>query len=114
MKYLLIIACFFVTSCQSKPNEDTFNTWLLIHNQKAHYNFFKDSLDQASAIEIEYIGNPDKSLLHERLKSSGDVFKDKWNEPYDISKDYNLTMEKYLDYCKANGKDPKTFYEFID
>jgi len=52
--------------------------------------------------------------LKNYLMTHGVVFKDQWNEPYLIAKDYKLTLHKYLEYCKANNKDIKSFYNFMD
>jgi hypothetical protein len=58
-----------------------------IHNITAQYQFTKDSIDGKA---------------------------DSWSAPYDINKDRFLTLEKYLEYCKAHKYDPKEYAKFID
>jgi hypothetical protein len=58
-----------------------------LHNITAQYQFKKDSIDGKA---------------------------DSWSAPYDIKKDRFLTLDKYLEYCKAHKYDPKEYAKFID
>jgi hypothetical protein len=58
-----------------------------LHNITAQYQFKKDSIDGKA---------------------------DSWSVPYDIKKDRFLTLDKYLEYCKAHKYDPKEYAKFID
>lgn len=81
---------------------------------KVHNNFVADSLKEDVRIQIENRALKGMKELEDYRITNGLSFKRHWNEPYDITKDFELTMEKYLDYCKANNKDPDTFYKFMD
>jgi hypothetical protein len=58
-----------------------------LHNITVQYQFKKDSIDGKA---------------------------DSWSAPYDIKKDRFLTLDKYLEYCKAHKYDPKEYAKFID
>lgn len=109
---LLSVALF---SCGlSKSEKRKIELMITLHNMKVHNKFVTDSLKEDVRIQIENIRLKGMKELEDYRITNGRSFKRKWNEPYDITKDFELTMNKYLDYCKANTKDPETFYKFMD
>ncbi len=74
-----------------------------------------DSIDAATAYEASLLklqltkAKQDSFVINQMAP-----FKYDWNKPYDIKKDREITLQKYLDYCKANGYDPETYYKTIE
>lgn len=116
MKIIIaVLLSVAIYSCgMSKSEKDNIQAMINFHNVKAHTRFFEDSLNEIERKHIEIYHLSKQIDISRHLKIHGDTFESKWNNPYEISKDYNLTFDKYVEYCKANNKDPKTFYKFMD
>ena len=116
MKYILLVtALFTIVSCGISANDkDRINFFINFHNTNVYGDFQLDSIRHDGDLRINYIDLKNSPQLISYLESSGQVYKNNWNKPYSISKDYELTFDKYLEYCKANNKDIKTYYKFID
>lgn len=112
---ILLTPVFFACkqSGLSKEKKNSINLYIRIHNAKVQTDFSLDSIEETTAIKIRYVSLP-KDRVNDYIVSHMGVFEDQWNQPYDIRKDKNLTLEKYLDYCKANNKDPETYYKYLD
>jgi hypothetical protein len=92
MKKLPLFLCItaLLLACKSKitqNDEFIIQKSIDIHNTKARYRFTIDSIDGKA---------------------------ESWSAPYDIKKDRFLTMDKYIEYCKAHGYDPKEYTKFLD
>jgi len=117
MRILITIVLLTLLSCKSgltESEEKTINLSLTLHNQNARLKFALDSIEEVTKYRIEHIATKNHPDFDKWLQSHMDVFENEWNSPYDIKKDRNLTMDKYLDYCKAYNHDPKAFYKFMD
>lgn len=118
MKFILAITILFgFSSCNSlsEKEKEKISFYIInIHNSNVKLNFVMDSINSDTELRIRHIKMKDRPELIQYLNSHGQVFENDWNKPYSISKDYKLTIEKYLEYCKANNKDPKVFYKFMD
>lgn len=108
---LLSVVIVFCSCGASKEDRQNIDAAILIHNTRVHGKFVEDSLQEDSRFQIENMrikNDPQFSLL---LKRNGMSFKNDWNNPYSIEKDYALTYDKYVEYCDKNGKNVKTFYK---
>lgn len=111
----ILLSVTILLSCGlSKSKKEHIRTMILLHNSKAYYKFSVDSLKEMERESIRYIKIHKTEEFKEYLRAHGITFKNQWNQPYEISKDYNLSLDKYIEYCKANGKDVETFYKFMD
>ena len=117
LKLTLLICPILVVSCDndslSKKERVQIQQMIDIHNISTNAAFIGDSMDDQRARLIRYSALPATERNH-KLEIDGKAFKALWNKDYNISRDYNLTLETYLDYCKKNNKDPKTFYQFMN
>lgn len=120
MKYIFafIIVLFFIVSCSqgiSESSKELIKTRIDIHNITVRLKFVKDSLNEDFRYytKIRSLGLSKDSILEFR-KTHGNVFANEWNEPYSIANDRFLTLDKYLDYCKAHKLDPETYDQFLD
>lgn len=108
---------FALLSCKSSgptPEQiDRYKFYIDLHNITTKSRFAQDSIEEDYRLRRQYIDLKDSPQLKNYLKTHGEVFADQWNNPYDVRKDRFLTVEKYLDYCKAHGYDPDKWIEFL-
>lgn len=109
---ILLLSIFVLSSCgMSKDDKDTLEANILIHNTKASYQFISARNDEELRLNMKYFGKKEKQTM---INLDLAAWESEWFRFYDIKKDTALTMEKYLEYCKANGFDPKTKIKFLD
>ena len=116
MKWIAPFAVIILLSCRdsglSEEEKSHIQTLIQSKNATVYLKFVKDSLAEDLRTRRKFELLPVDSI-RDYLKSHGQVYANEWNQPYDINKDYKLTVQKYLDYCEANGKDPKSFYKIL-
>lgn len=114
---ILLSVAIFLGACKDEmsPSErSNIELMISLHNTKAYMQFIKDSMSEMGKVKVNYIQLKNTKELNEYLESHGAVFKNQWNSPYKIERDFDLTYDKYIEFCKANKKDQKIFYKFID
>ena len=109
---ILLVLC--IASCKndelSKSDKELLELQLSIHRDNAALAFRIERIEQEGRLRIKYFDAPNKNRLIELgLK----VWENSWNKEQDIMKDSLFTLQKYLNYCKANGYDAKTKIEFL-
>lgn len=118
MKYLLVL--LLLSACKNDKELSTSKKRLIslsldLRNMSVHTTFFKDSLQELQYYKtILFNARLPKDSMQDYESVHMRVFSNQWNEPYDIKKDRFLTIDKYLDYCKAHRLDPETYYKFLD
>ncbi len=113
------MAVFLIAACNggdlSKSKKDAIQFTLEIHNSNPELKFKLDSVTEGSNFEISLLKyhlskDSSTSLIKRQMK----IFANDWNTPYDIKKDRDITLDKYVDYCKDNKYDPETYYKVLD
>lgn len=116
MKILtLVLFLTVLCGCQSglsSKEKHELEVMINLHRINANTIFVQDSIRKATALQIEHFGLPQEQL-DTMLALTMKVFSNEWNSPYDIKRDRFLTLDKYLEYCKSNNLDAKTYYQFI-
>jgi hypothetical protein len=79
---LVLIGCKSGISKDAKKN---IQFYIYLANQNKQLNFDIDSINEATAFKIKYIGL-DSVNVQNALKAQMDVFSLNWNDPYDIKK----------------------------
>lgn len=97
----------------SATDKENIEASIAIHNSRVGQEYVKDSLDADTKFQIENIRIKDDPQFQLLLIRNGLSFKNNWNRPYTIEKDYELTYEKYLEFCDKNNKDEKTFHKSL-
>lgn len=110
---ILTIALFSCSNSLSDSKKASIKLSIDLHNVNTSLKYKLDSIDEATNYKIR--------LFKAKIKEDKDytethmaVFANQWNDPYDIQKDRFLTVEKYLDYCKANGLNAESYHKFLD
>ena len=104
-----------LVSCGLSDSEkESMNISITIHNNDAKLKFDLDSLQEVTNYKIKLLGVIPKNEWDSRINSYMMSFRNHWNDPYKIERDYNLTLESYLTYCKTMGYDPKTYIDIIN
>lgn len=116
MKYILLGLFFSITiqSCglsSSDKKQIEFN--IKMHNDRALLNYRIDSIREISRLQSEAILTK-RPLTTEYRDLNMSLFNSKYNKPYDIKKDRFLTLDSYLQYCRANGFDEKEYIKIMD
>jgi|LakMenE01Jun11ns_1017448.scaffolds.fasta_scaffold9245467_2 hypothetical protein len=116
MKKTILTLTIFISSCGLNESDKSYiNHSLSIHNISQHLNFTRDSIDEATNYTIiELLGVVPKKDWDKFVNEHMAVYKNEWNKPYQIEKDYNLTLDEYLSYCKTMGYDPKTYVNLLN
>lgn len=114
---LLLIPVPILFACKqpglNNEKKETIQSMIRMHNINVETKFTLDTIEEKTNLRIKYLGLPEtqvQNYIDAHLK----VFENEWNKPYDIRKDKSLTLEKYLEYCEANNKNPETYYKFMD
>jgi hypothetical protein len=108
---MLLIGCS--SEEMSKDELAALQIYINVHNSKALTDLNIAWIKEEGNLEIEHFNIRKTSEFARYKESSEAVFRSNWNKPYQIHKDTALTIKSYLEYCKANGKDPKAFYKFM-
>lgn len=119
MKYLKLLPILLLFACQDKGLSDydknliQINLDLLLIN--SHHDFAIDSLREVSKFKEKHDKPiyPDK-LKRDHLKSHMAVFANEWNKPYKLEKDRFITVESYVEYCKAYKYDPVDYLAVLN
>lgn len=115
MKIVIVVLLSFMftfSSCgPSKADRQNVDAAIIIHNTTVYNDFVKDSLDADTKFQIENLNIKDDPKFRLLLIRNGIHFKNKWNNPYIIEKDFELTYDKYIEYCDKNGKRKSDFYK---
>lgn len=115
---LTLAALPTVLSCRSgglsEETKGSIKLYIDMHNVKTGTKFSMDSIDEATRYKISIIQYKNDVDVEDFTKTHMEVFANEWNKPYSIQKDRFLTMDRYLEYCKANNLDAETYYKFID
>lgn len=116
MKILVawLLSMLFLSCGMSKDEKSKIETMIILHNVNVGGRFASDSIKEMERLTIENLRIHKEPEFEDYLRTKGRTYKNNWNTPYEISKDFNLTFDKYTEYCEANNKDPKTFYKFMD
>lgn len=118
MKYLLIVLVI-ITSC-SKPDYTEIEKRLAEKRESAYKVFYLDSLRAMVELKenLEISNNYDRQYSQDSLlkivEEQGAIYAREYNKPYKLSKDRNLNLQTYLDYCKNYNKDPMTYINFME
>jgi len=113
---ILFILTMFITSCGlNESDKESIKFGISLHNLNQHQKFTMDSIEAVSKYKIiELLGVIPEKDWDKFINPHMEVYKSEWNEPYQIEKDYNLTLESYLSYCKTMGYDPKTYINILN
>jgi hypothetical protein len=115
---IIFAASILVSSCGgnqiSKKDRELLDFRVDIIRQTSSTNYNIDSLKELTNFRIEHIRIQKDKRFNQFLQSHMDAFSRGYNDPYDIKKDRFLTLEKYLEYCKAHKYDPVKYIEFLD
>src|SRR5919112_5766143 len=99
MKYHFILL-FFLYSCASNLSDEDkiqLSKKIEARNTLLKLRYVADS--SAEVIKVVKQNYPkSESAIKRYLEAHMDSFSINWNNPYDIKKDRNLTLDKYLDY----------------
>lgn len=108
----ILLSVVILTSCGiSEVDRENIEASIAVHNSQVRQDFVKDSLDADVEFQIENAKIKDAPEFKILLIKKGASFKNAWNNPYDIKKDYELTYDKYIQFCEKNSKDEKTFHK---
>lgn len=112
-----IIPAILLFACTAKSGDglsDTERRTLELQidfiKRKAVMRYKNDSIGNDSKNFARYYGTKNMDTL---MKLSARVFADRWNDPYEITKDSTLSLTEYLKWCKANGYDPVTKIDYL-
>jgi hypothetical protein len=107
----------FVSCGLTDSEKESIKFSINLHNMNQHLKFSLDSIQEATNYEISELVGVIQIPKKERYRFIGAhmaVWCDEWNDPYRIERDYNLTLDSYLLYCKTMGYDPKTYINIIN
>lgn len=117
MKLILALFVFCLLSCKSGLSDQDKKNLLFyidLHNSSLKTKFSVDSINETTKVKIRYITLHDTATVNNYLRAHMAVFANEWNSPYNIQKDRFLTLQSYLDYCKAHNYEPTEYIKFID
>jgi hypothetical protein len=113
-KFLIILVIISVYSCGlSESDKENIRITINLHNIDVKHKFSMDSIQEATNKKINLLGVIPENQWDDHVKIHMAVFKNEWNNPYKIERDYNLTLESYLSYCKTMGYDSKTYIDVL-
>jgi Mg2+ and Co2+ transporter CorA len=113
---LSLTLLFLIFSCASHLTEEDktqLSKKIESRNTLLRLKFVADSSAEVIKIVKENYPKPEHAIK-DYLKSHMDSFSTNWNNPYAIKKDRNLTLDKYLNYCRENKTDPKDYINYMD
>jgi hypothetical protein len=116
----LLIGMLVFSACSEKPDYTPVEQKLSLVRDQAQKQYYLDSLESLLKLKdnLEITNNYTKEYTPDSIKNilkiQGEVFAREYNKEYDIKKDRAVTLQTYLDYCKAHNHDPLTYYKFMN
>lgn len=117
MKYLVLILCLSsLWACSgelSQKEREELAHYINLHNSEAKTQMDIALIKEETEYKIRHMDQSKEEWFSQKLRSHLNLFAMNYNQPYDIRKDTALTVEKYLQYCKAHNYAPKEYIQFL-
>jgi len=97
----------------SSEERKMLQTYITTHNITTQSRFDQDSINELQQERRKY-KKKNENGFQESLDAHMKFFSNKWNMAYDIKRDRNLTLESYLEYCKAHNFKPREYIKYIN